>query len=566
MKKLVFTLLLVSMLMLTLSVSVVLATGPHPNLTPSSVEALIYPGESANVDKVVHTPEFPPKLDICLLEDETGSFRDDIANLQGGTTASDIYDGIVASAPDSGFAVAGFRDYGEAWVYRLISGMSPVKADWLNGIAGLTAGGGGDTPEAQYDAIVFAVANCGWRADPDVTRVLVVTTDAPFHTPPAPYINDSTTTTAALNGAGIRLIGLKASGAGSELNTLATNTGGSVQTLSSDGSNIASAILAGIANLPVDVSMASNCAVPISTSFAPPAQNDVTSGDDVGFVETVAVAAGATGGTYQCQDWALINNEPMTADTGERINEDKTIHVPGIELVPPTDTNELGFDLDHTVVATVSAGDYGPVEGVRVEFEVSGQNAGPTGVGSTNASGQVDFTYGPPVEPDSLGSDTIEACFTDAGDTVEYGCDEVTKEWVDTTPPDAFCTETTNPHGNNVPKAPGEGGQGQNQDGFYEISAEDVVWPPEALELFVADTGSGTVFGPFPVGTKIKYTEANGAAPSIKEMGGNNGNGNGQANAVDWHIKGQGDAEAFAVDGSGNVSPAAACLVPPSPK
>ncbi len=41
--------------------------------------------------------------------------------------------------------------------------------------------------------------------------------------------------------------------------------------------------------------------------------------------------------------------------------------------------------------------------------------------------------------------------------------------------------------------------------------------------MFVTDTGSGTVFGPFPVGTTIKYTEANGATPSSKKMGSSNG-------------------------------------------
>ena len=41
-------------------------------------------------------------------------------------------------------------------------------------------------------------------------------------------------------------------------------------------------------------------------------------------------------------------------------------------------------------------------------------------------------------------------------------------------------------------------------------------------EFFVVDTGSGTVFGPFPSGTRIKYTEAPGAAPEQKPMGGPN--------------------------------------------
>src|SRR5688572_33396033 len=68
------------------------------------------------------------------------------------------------------------------------------------------------------------------------------------------------------------------------------------------------------------------------------------------------------------------------------------------------------------------------------------------------------------------------------------------------------CTETTNPHGQTVPPAgsttpPGPRG-GQNDDGFYRIGSDT------GKAVVVQDTGSGRIFGPFPSGTKIKYTEA----------------------------------------------------------
>jgi hypothetical protein len=72
----------------------------------------------------------------------------------------------------------------------------------------------------------------------------------------------------------------------------------------------------------------------------------------------------------------------------------------------------------------------------------------------------------------------------------------------------------------------------------------------------VVDTGSGTVFGPFDAGTNIKYIQAPGVTPNQKAGAG----------AVDWIIQGTGDAAVYAVDGSGNVSVAASCLVPPPPK
>jgi hypothetical protein len=113
------------------------------------------------------------------------------------------------------------------------------------------------------------------------------------------------------------------------------------------------------------------------------------------------------------------------------------------------------------------------------------------------------------------------------------------------------------PAGSTTP--PGSKG-GQNEDGFYELTASDAVDPDP--DVFLVDTGSGTVFGPFDDGTRIKYTEAPGASPKIKKIG----SATGQAGAVDWHVIGSGDAAMFAVDFSGNVSDRVACLVPPPPK
>lgn len=89
---------------------------------------------------------------------------------------------------------------------------------------------------------------------------------------------------------------------------------------------------------------------------------------------------------------------------------------------------------------------------------------------------------------------------------------------------------------------------------FYVLTAVDRVDPDPTVTL--TDTASGNVFGPFPSGTKVKLTQAPGAPPSRK---------NGPRD-VDWHITLNGDAEVRGIDGSGNVSEPASCLVPPKPK
>lgn len=562
--------------------AVVSADEPPVGIFPSHVEALVFPGEAHLVDKTVRTPPIPPKVDVCLLEDETGSFGDDIANLQ--IAAEALFDNVRVVSPDSQFAVAGFRDYPLSpfgspgdWVYRRLSGMSPNKADWLNGVSLLTASGGADIPEAQFDGVVAAAGpglfndptlgeqpDCGWRSGPDVTRVLVVATDAPFHVPVSgnPHVHDLTSTIAALQAQNIVVIGLKAPGANTELDSLASATGGSVQPLSSDGSNIASAIVDGLSNLVATVKMVSDCTAPLGTTFVP-AQVQVVSGSEAHFSETISVASGALGGTYTCKDRALLNGAPLTDALGNILYETKKIHVPGISLTPETAINELKPGATHSVLATVLAGELGPVAGVLVRIDIlSGPNAGKSFSGVTDANGQLPWTYPATLGPSGLGTDSLQAVFTTPDGTKVYGLDSATKLWRDTTPPDAACIATVNPHGKQVPNAPGNGGQGQNQDGFYQLAAKDLVWPKSSLQVFVKDAGSGTVFGPFPVGTNFKYTQAPGATPAIKQMGSNQG----EAGAVPWHITGKGDAVVFAVDGSGNTSAAVSCLVPPPPK
>ncbi len=117
------------------------------------------------------------------------------------------------------------------------------------------------------------------------------------------------------------------------------------------------------------------------------------------------------------------------------------------------------------------------------------------------------------------------------------------------------CVETVNPHGQNTPPAgsttlPGPNG-GQNEDGFYLISSD------VGTAVFVVDLGSGTVFGPYPSGTVVKYTQAPGSTPSAKPIGSDNG----QAGAVEVHITGTGDMGVRSIDGN-TIS----CLVPPPPK
>ena len=140
----------------------------------------------------------------------------------------------------------------------------------------------------------------------------------------------------------------------------------------------------------------------------------------------------------------------------------------------------------------------------------------------------------------------------------------------DTIAPEVGCLETVNPHGNNIPGA--KNGKDTNEDGFYELKAKDICDVEPDLYLMSIDLDATTdlvdafdlsaALGPYPSGYRVKYTEANGATEiSEKKIGSNNG----QAGAIDSHVKGPHDLVVFAMDDTGNLG-VMTCLVPPPPK
>jgi hypothetical protein len=128
---------------------------------------------------------------------------------------------------------------------------------------------------------------------------------------------------------------------------------------------------------------------------------------------------------------------------------------------------------------------------------------------------------------------------------------EISIDILDVTAPEVSCTQTTNPSGKKVPPAGGKPGK-QNPDGFYLLSASDNV--DEDLEIFLIDDATGTVFGPFEDGTKIKLVQAPGAPPRIRPGAG----------VIEWKIRIQGDAVLSVTDDAGNLTEVS-CFVPPPP-
>jgi plastocyanin len=539
-------------------------------VVPPAVDATLAPTYSIDVDKTVQTPEIPPRPDIVFLADTTGSMGAAILNVQA--NALNIMNAVDAGTSGTPFfAAAQYRDIGDTPLFNVDQGLTSNIPAVDAAIQTWSAGGGGDTPECQLNALNELATGAVTFRD-NATGVIVWFGDA-SGTDPCNGVTEAAAT-AALVAAGILVIAIDVNTGGADgldntgqATRIAAATGGQFFP-ALDPNNVADAILAALSNLPITVVPVAMGCDPLDVSFVP-ASSTVTSGDLVNFVETIAVPADAAvaGQTVTCTVEFQDEDGNVLDVGGELATQDITIDIPlAIDLTPDTAVNELSEDNEHTVDAYVSSLDVPlGLGGKEVDFVVTGTNGGPAASGTTDDAGMVSFFYSVPISCNSLGTDTIEGC-TDRADGGEE-CDAVTKDWVDTIPPVAECVPTENPHGDNDPNAPGNGGQGQNQDGFYELLAEDnLVEDCAPLELFIEDNGSGTVFGPFPVGTEIKYIQDPDAIPEIAPMGGNNGNGNGRSRDTDWRIKGNGDAVLTAVDQSGNVSDPVNCLVPPPPQ
>lgn len=304
-------------------------------LDPASVTATIRTGDSSVVAKTVITPAIPPRPDVCFLADTTGSMGPALANVKANATM--IMNLVRAVQPDSQFCAAQYRDSGDFPQFQVDQLVTPTVADVQTAINTWVASGGGDTPEGQLHGLTALAGAAGFRTGS--TRIIVWFGDASGHDP---SIGGETlaSTIAALTGAGARVIAINVdSGFGDGLDasgqaTAITAATGGVFLPSATPAQVTNAIISGLTNLPVTVSMTSDCAAAtggaVTTTFAPASQV-VTSGNSASFVETIHVSLGAVQGqTYTCKDWALLDGTPMTDAEGNVIYERKTITVADI--------------------------------------------------------------------------------------------------------------------------------------------------------------------------------------------------------------------------------------------
>lgn len=147
----------------------------------SSVEARLTRGQDSDLRITLPKAEaLPPtlNLDVLFLLDATGSMGDEIGQIQ--STIASIAERIdqTQPRPQVRFGLVSYRDRGDDYVTQ-VSDFTPDIVRFRATLLGVSAGGGGDEPEALNEGLHAAIQRVQW-AD-DAVRLTFLVADAPPH-------------------------------------------------------------------------------------------------------------------------------------------------------------------------------------------------------------------------------------------------------------------------------------------------------------------------------------------------------------------------------------------------
>ncbi|MFH9476157.1 VWA domain-containing protein [Streptomyces anulatus] len=312
---------------------------PEQWVTPATLEETLDPGGSTGVDKQVRTPAIPPRPDVVLLVDGTGSMKKPIEDVQKGL--NDITETVLAEQPESRFAVATYGDEiddptAEFAVFQELTGnMKDVEdgVKQLNTSRGFKSKG----PSEDWIYALWKVAN---GADgktvfrEGASPVVVLVGDASSHDPSngIPFQE----AVFALQDAGVRVIavdvttedgdGLNGDGYSSPTyqdpyhepdqakRIVAATDGRMLSGIPDDG--VTEAVIEGFENLPTSVGYRLDACDPHLTVTLDPPTRQLTSGETAHFAETVDVSKDAPQGTtLTCTVQFLLGTQVPGTDT-----------------------------------------------------------------------------------------------------------------------------------------------------------------------------------------------------------------------------------------------------------
>jgi hypothetical protein len=118
-------------------------------------------------------------IDVAFILDTTGSMAEEIASVKA--TIAKVASGLGRNGANVAVRIGlvEYKDRGDAFVTRVHPFATDVK-DFAASVAGLSAGGGGDTPESVNEGIHVALSRLDWRGS-SVGRFAFLVGDAPPH-------------------------------------------------------------------------------------------------------------------------------------------------------------------------------------------------------------------------------------------------------------------------------------------------------------------------------------------------------------------------------------------------
>jgi hypothetical protein len=277
-------------------VSTAVAAAAPPGVDPATVDLTLDAGQSTTVTKNVTTSTVPPNPDLVLLADTTGSMGGPIGNVR--SNASAITGDVLAAQPTAQFGVAEYKDFTDSVPFKVNQGITGDTTAVQSGINQWVASGGGDTPEANLNAL-YQLATGAVTFRPDGTRIIAWFGDAPSHDPSGGH--NLAQTIAALQAAKIRVVAVNVGGldATGQASAITSATGG-VLLNNVPAGQVSQAILDGIKSIEVTVTPKVTSCDPQLTVTNDPGSVKVSSGGVATFTETITASAEAAPGTYHC--------------------------------------------------------------------------------------------------------------------------------------------------------------------------------------------------------------------------------------------------------------------------
>ncbi|MFD5825204.1 VWA domain-containing protein [Lentzea sp. NPDC060358] len=283
-------------------------TVPAPQISEPETDRPARVSSTFDIAEVVHTPRVPPKPDVVVLIDISGSMSEELGSVK--RTLDGIIGEIRAQQPETRFGIgsyAGPENTGRTFtVHRRLT---EDVGDWQDEVNIITDEG---STEVWAHALIQTAAGAfGFR--PDSSRVVVVIGDEGTAEGLMPGGQDTVANAVeALRAENIRFVGIDSGGLDQfgQATRFVSATNGSLQTYDqTKPEEISTAILAGIRDLDVKVTPVPRCDDGLGVAFTP-AEAVVPGGQDAAVTERFTVApAAAPGTTLRCTVEFRLNNE-----------------------------------------------------------------------------------------------------------------------------------------------------------------------------------------------------------------------------------------------------------------